>query len=107
MKTAARPVALAAFVVVLTIGGAAAQQSASTRHQSSTKHHDAKSEAKADSSHSTWGETKDMSRREWNAAKRKWAKEKVKWRDCSQQSDRENLTAPKSWSYVARCMAKS
>jgi hypothetical protein len=106
MKTAARNLALAALAVVLTTAGAAAQQSSSTRHHS-TKHHAAKSEAKADSPQSTWGETKDMTRREWNAAKRKWAKEKVKWQDCNQQSDREKLTAPKSWNYVARCMAKS
>ena len=106
MKTAARQMALAAFAVVLTINVAAAQQSSSTKHHS-TKHHAGKSEAKADSSQSTWSETKDMTRQEWNAAKRKWAKEKVKWQDCNQQSDREKLTAPKSWSYVARCMARS
>ena len=68
METVVRQMALAAFAVVLTTTVAAAQQSASTRHHS-TKHHAAKSGAKADSSQSTWSETKDMSRREWNAAK--------------------------------------
>ncbi len=106
MKTVILQMALAAFAVVLTTTVAAAQQSSSTKHHS-TKHHAGKSEAKADSSQSTWSETKDMTRQEWNAAKRKWAKEKVKWQDCNQQSDREKLTAPKSWSYVARCMARS
>ena len=106
MRTVAQPLALAAFAMVLATTAVAAQQNSSARHHRA-KHHAADSEAKANSSQSTWDETKDMTRRDWNAAKRKWAKEKVKWQDCNQQSDREKLTAPKSWSYVARCMAKS
>ena len=108
MKTAARQLALAAFAVALTTAEAAAQQSPSTpRH--GTKHRAAKSDGPSgfSGSQSTWGKTKDMTRREWNAAKRKWPNEKVKWQDRNRQSDGEKLTAPKSWSYVARCTAKS
>jgi hypothetical protein len=48
-----------------------------------------------------------MTRKEWDAAKRKWAVEKVKWLDCNRQAEAEKLTAPKSWSFVAGCMTGS
>jgi hypothetical protein len=55
----------------------------------------------------TWDQTKRMTRKQWNAAKRKWAQEKVQWRDCNAQAKREKLSGPKSWSYIASCMTKS
>ena len=54
----------------------------------------------------TWDETKAMTRKQWNAAKKKWASEKVKLRDCNRQADAQKLEAPKSWSFVASCMTK-
>jgi hypothetical protein len=48
-----------------------------------------------------------MTRKQWNAAKKKWASEKEQWRDCNNQSKKEKLTAPKSWSFIANCMTKS
>jgi hypothetical protein len=54
----------------------------------------------------TWDKTKRMTRKQWNAAKRKWAQEKVQWQDCNAQASREKLSGPKSWSYIANCMTK-
>ncbi len=48
-----------------------------------------------------------MTRKEWDAAKKKWAQEKVKWNDCNRQSRKEKLEAPKSWSFIASCMTKT
>jgi hypothetical protein len=56
---------------------------------------------------SGWDKTKAMTRKQWNAAKKKWASEKEQWRDCNNQSKKEKLTAPKSWSFIASCMTKS
>lgn len=47
---------------------------------------------------STWTST------QWNWAKAEWAKEKDKWTDCQRQSHEQNLTGPKSWSFLASCM---
>ena len=48
-----------------------------------------------------------MTRKEWNAAKRKWAMEKVQWKDCNDQAKKEKLSGTKSWSFIASCMTKS
>ena len=56
---------------------------------------------------STWDQTKEMTRKEWDAAKKKWAQQKVKWNDCNRQSRNEKLEAPKSWSFIASCMTKT
>jgi hypothetical protein len=42
--------------------------------------------------------------KQWNLAKAEWAKGKEKWADCQKQSDDQNLTGPKSWSFVLFCM---
>lgn len=55
----------------------------------------------------TWDKTKAMTRKEWHAAKRKWATERVKWRACNHQAEAEKLAAPKSWRFVADCMTRS
>jgi hypothetical protein len=44
------------------------------------------------------------STKEWNAAKSKWAKEKIKWADCRQQSVEQKLTGRKSWGFLYDCM---
>jgi hypothetical protein len=43
-------------------------------------------------------------RKEWNAARAKYAKEKEKWADCRKQSADQKLTGRKSWSFLASCM---
>ena len=51
-----------------------------------------------------WDQTKAMTREQWTKAKKTWAMEKVKWRDCNRQARKEKLSAPKSWTFIARCM---
>ena len=38
--------------------------------------------------------------KQWNQAKAKWAKEKVKWADCQKQSKNQKLAGRKSWSVL-------
>jgi hypothetical protein len=90
--------ALCALAVALHSGPAAAQQTPSSK---STAKVAEKTEP------STWDQTKEMTRTEWNVAKKKWAQEKVKWSDCNHQSRKEKLEAPKSWSFIASCMTKT
>ena len=89
--------ALCALGVALTSGTVAAQQTPPKPA--------AKVEQKAEPS--VWDQTKAMTRREWDVAKRKWAQEKVKWNDCNRRSRREKLEAPKSWSFIASCMTRT
>jgi hypothetical protein len=42
--------------------------------------------------------------KQWNLAKAKWAQEEEKWADCQKQSNDQNLTGRKSWSFLASCM---
>ena len=51
-----------------------------------------------------WDQTKTMTREQWNKAKKTWAMEKVKWRDCNRKARQEKLSAPKSWTFIASCM---
>lgn len=41
---------------------------------------------------------------QWDAAKAKWAKEKVKWSDCQQMATDQKLTGRESWAFLYRCM---
>jgi Ni/Co efflux regulator RcnB len=96
-------VALCAVSVALNGSIAAAQQAPSSR--SAAKAEQRSEPSKTESS--TWDETKEMTRKEWNVAKRKWAQEKTKWNDCNHQSSRQKLEAHKSWSFIASCMTKT
>jgi hypothetical protein len=89
--------ALCALAVALTNGTVAAQQTTPPKPA-------AMMEQKTEPS--TWDQTKEMTRKEWDTAKKKWAQEKVKWTDCNRQSRKEKLEAPKSWSFIASCMTK-
>jgi hypothetical protein len=44
---------------------------------------------------------------QWNRAKAGWEKETDKWADCEKQSNDQNLTGRKSWSFLASCMTPS
>jgi len=89
--------ALYALAVALASGTVAAQQTPPKPA--------AKVEQKAEPS--TWDQTKEMTRKEWDAAKKKWAQQKVRWNDCNRQSRKEKLEAPKSWSFIASCMTRT
>jgi hypothetical protein len=41
---------------------------------------------------------------QWNAAMTEWAKDKIKWAGCQQQSTDQKLTGPESWSFLYTCM---
>jgi hypothetical protein len=101
--------ALSALVLALYSGNAAAQQTPLPAKPVPPATAPATTGTKAESSTSTltWEQTKAMTRKEWDAAKKKWAMEKVKWQDCNRQSKAEKLTAPKSWSFIGSCMIKS
>ena len=90
--------ALCALAVALTSGTVAAQQTPPPKPA-------AKVEQKAEPS--VWDQTKAMTRKEWDVAKKKWAQQKVKWNDCNRQSRKEKLEAPKSWSFIASCMTRT
>jgi hypothetical protein len=53
---------------------------------------------------STSAQVQKWTTKEWNAAKSKWAKEKVKWADCQQQSAEQSLAGRKSWAFLYGCM---
>ena len=97
--------ALSALALALCSGPAAAQPLPAKPAPSVTA--PATTGAKAETSTSTWDQAKAMTRKEWDAAKKKWAMEKVKWQDCNRQSSAEKLTAPKSWTFIGSCMTKS
>ncbi len=42
--------------------------------------------------------------KQWNLAKAEWAKAKEKWADCQRQSNAQNLSGPKSWSFLVGCI---
>ena len=42
--------------------------------------------------------------KQWNSAKKEWAKDEAKWTDCRQQSTKQKLTGRKSWSFLYTCM---
>jgi len=89
---------LCALAVALSGGTVAAQQTPPSKPA-------VKMEQKAEPS--TWDQTKEMTRKEWDAAKKKWAQQKVKWNDCNRRSNKEKLEAPKSWNFIASCMTKT
>jgi len=42
--------------------------------------------------------------KQWEAAKKEWAKDKAKWTNCRKQSDQQKLKGRKSWSFLYKCM---
>ena len=42
--------------------------------------------------------------KQWNAAKKEWAKDRAKWADCQNQSKAQKLSGRKSWSFLYQCM---
>ena len=44
--------------------------------------------------------------KQWNAAKAKWSREKVKWADCQKRASEKKLSGQGSWSFLYNCMTK-
>lgn len=99
--------ALSALALTLYSGIAAAEQTPLPAKPAPAATAPATTGSKVEASTSTWDQTKAMTRKEWDAAKKRWAMEKVKWQDCNRRSTAEKLTAPKSWSFIGSCMTKS
>lgn len=111
MKAVSFVALLTAATVSFAAAAVAAQQNASSKPTptatipAKSEDDHAASAPMSDRIEHTWIQTKALTAKEWNAAKRKWAAEKVKWRACNRQAEAERLAAPKSWSFVVRCMA--
>ena len=43
-------------------------------------------------------------KKQWDAARKEWAKDKSKWADCRKQSKAQKLSGRKSWSFLYQCM---
>ncbi|MGA3302069.1 MAG: hypothetical protein ABSC72_02130 [Methylovirgula sp.] len=44
-------------------------------------------------------------KKQWEAAKKDWAKDKIKWAACEKQSKEQKLEGRKSWSFLYTCMS--
>lgn len=53
-----------------------------------------------------WDGIGSMTRREWNAMKVTWAREKTKWRACRKRARDQHLQAPNSWTFIGKCMTR-
>lgn len=53
---------------------------------------------------STAAQVENWTTKQWDAAKKEWAKDKTKWADCRKQSSKQKLDGRKSWSFLYNCM---
>src|SRR5262245_34062181 len=88
---------IAAFVVAgALVSGAALAQSTPP----------AKAPPPATAAPTTVEKAKEITRREWNALKVKWAEEKEKWASCRKQARDKKLRARKRWTFISVCMTQ-
>jgi hypothetical protein len=96
-----------ALAAVMGAGAAFAQAPASppaTKSAPATKPAPAAT-AQDTSKSSTSTQVKTWTTKQWEAAKKEWAKDKTKWAACQKQSSDQKLTGRKSWSFLYTCMA--
>ena len=55
----------------------------------------------------TMEDVSKWTKKEWNAARTKWVKEKTKWHDCRKQASAQKLSGRASWQFLYDCMTKS
>lgn len=53
---------------------------------------------------STAAQVEKWTTKQWEAAKKEWAKDKTKWADCQKQSSTQKLEGRKNWSFLFTCM---
>lgn len=53
---------------------------------------------------STMQQVETWTTKQWEAAKKEWAKDTKKWTGCEQQSSKQKLEGRKSWSFLYKCM---
>ena len=87
MSVARSPVVAVAILGSIMLGGGLAQTTTSSSSTSSIV-----------------DDVPEWTSKQWNRAKGEWTKEKEKWADCRKQSNDQNLTGLKSWSFLASCM---
>lgn len=58
----------------------------------------------APSKPSTAEQVETWTNKQWEAAKKEWAKDTTKWADCRKQSGKQKLKRQKSWSFLYTCM---
>jgi hypothetical protein len=90
------------FVSILAVAGVAGIANAQT---TTTQSAPPKTQAAAASSGSTTSaDVETWTKKQWNSAQKKWAKDKTKWSDCQKQSGDKHLDGRKSWSFLYTCM---
>jgi hypothetical protein len=55
----------------------------------------------------TMTDVSKWTRKQWSAAKAKWAEEKDAWNGCQDEARTKNLSGRKSWQFLYDCMTKS
>ena len=91
--------ALAAAVVLAGISacGVAGAETLPAKHAQAAA-------AKTSSEPSTVSQVETWTQKQWNTAKKEWAKDKAKWAGCQKKSDTQKLSGRKSWSFLYQCM---
>ena len=89
------------FAAALGAGAAVAQtQSASAKEA-------AKDTSVSAQAAQTMTDVSKWTRKQWSAAKAKWAAEKDAWNGCQNEARTKNLSGRKSWQFLYDCMTKS
>jgi hypothetical protein len=84
-------------MLTLLVSASALAQSP-TQPQSTTK--------PAETSATKMEDVSKWTQKQWDAAKAKWSKEKVKWAGCQKQANEKKLSGRESWSFYYDCMTK-
>ena len=45
-------------------------------------------------------------KKQWEAAKKEWSKDKTRWADCNKDAKKQKLEGKKNWSFLYSCMTK-
>ena len=59
----------------------------------------------ASSNPSAVAQVESWTTKQWDGAKKEWAKDKTKWAGCQKQSDQQKLEGRKSCSFLYKCMS--
>ncbi len=96
----ARTLILPAVLASCLAAGAAAAQNSQTPNSASNPSSLSATAAQTMDDVSKW------TRKQWSAAKAKWAQEKNKWNGCQDQAKAQNLAGRRSWQFLYDCMTK-
>lgn len=91
---------VSAALVVLTIAAGSAAVAQSTSPNPTTPNPSPTVSSTAD-------QVKDWTLKKWNAMKREWREDKVKWDTCNRQASDQKLKSRASWTFIYDCMKSS